>query len=69
MKRDTYIAAIVEAYIPNADKAEKIALTKELWGLFDSLYKIYRSREGFDSSCSFMIESCEVIGTKPITNI
>ena len=38
MSRDTYIAPIVEAYMPDASFEEKLALTQEFWALFDVLY-------------------------------
>jgi hypothetical protein len=53
MNRDNYIAPIVEAYIEDGTTEEKLALTQELWGLFDALYQI----AGFDSSTLNMLES------------
>jgi hypothetical protein len=53
MNRDNYIAPIVEAYIPEASHEEKLALSAELWGLFDALYAC----AGFDSEATDMLES------------
>lgn len=57
MDRESYIAPIVEGYIPDASFAEKLALTRELWSLFDALYKSYLRQERFDSHMQGMIES------------
>jgi hypothetical protein len=53
MNRDEYIAPIVEAYIEDGTAEEKLALTKDLWGLFDALYAC----AGFDSVATDMLES------------
>jgi hypothetical protein len=53
MNRDNYIAPIVEAYIEDGTHEEKLALTKDLWGLFDALYVC----AGFDSDTPHMLES------------
>jgi hypothetical protein len=53
MNRDNYIAPIVAGYIPDATHEEKLALTKELWGLFDALYTC----AGFDLEALDMLES------------
>ena len=60
MDKETYIAEIVEAYIPEATKEEKMALTNELWVLFETLYKISTRGDGFDSFTHNMLESSEV---------
>jgi hypothetical protein len=57
MDRDTYIAPIVEAYIPDASFAEKLALTQEFWALFDALYATFEVSERFDSQGPKMVES------------
>lgn len=57
MDRETYIAPIVEAYIPDASFAEKLALTQEFWALFDALYATFQERERFDSDAPKMVES------------
>lgn len=57
MDRETYIAPIVEAYIPDASFAEKLALTQEFWALFDYLYSQAQPPERFDSHPSKMVES------------
>lgn len=57
MDRETYIAPIVEAYIPDASYGEKLALTQEFWVLFDALYTVFRERERFDSRPLKMVES------------
>lgn len=57
MDRETYIAPIVEAYIPDADISEKLALTQEFWALFDALYAVLEGRARFDSQPSKMVES------------
>jgi hypothetical protein len=57
MDRETYIAPIVEAYIPDASFAEKLALTQEFWGLFDALYSTFLESERFDSLRPEMVES------------
>jgi hypothetical protein len=53
MNRNEYIAPIVEAYIEEGTPEEKLALTQELWGLFDALYAC----AGFDSDTPDMLES------------
>jgi hypothetical protein len=53
MNRNEYIAPIVEAYIEDGTAEEKLALTQELWALFDALYQI----AGFDSSTQNMLDS------------
>jgi hypothetical protein len=53
MNRNEYIAPIVEAYIEDGTPEEKLALTQELWALFDALYQI----AGFDASTPNMLES------------
>lgn len=57
MDRETYIAPIVEAYIPDASFEEKLALTHEFWALFDALYLTFQEQERFDSQGSKMLES------------
>jgi hypothetical protein len=57
MDRETYIAPIVEAYIPDAKLTEKLALTRELWVLFDALYATFEAGERFDSLPPNMVES------------
>lgn len=57
MDRETYIAPIVAAYIPDASFEEKLALTRELWVLFDALYATFEADERFDSLPSSMVES------------
>jgi hypothetical protein len=57
MDRETYIAPIVEAYIPDASFEQKLALTGEFWALFDALYATFEACEGFDSQPSKMVES------------
>lgn len=57
MDRENYIAPIVETYIPDASRDEKLALTQELWSLFEALYKVYLRQERFDSHMQGMIES------------
>jgi hypothetical protein len=57
MDRDTYIAPIVEVYIPDASYGEKLALTQEFWMLFDALYTVFIERERFDSGPFKMVES------------
>ena len=57
MDRETYIAPIVEAYIPDASFAEKLALTQEFWALFDALYATFEASERFDSHPLKMVES------------
>jgi hypothetical protein len=65
MDRETYIAPIVEAYIPDASYAEKLALTQEFWALFDTLYATFETSEGFDSLATHMVESESVITSTP----
>lgn len=57
MDRETYIAPIVEAYIPEASFEEKLALTQEFWTLFDALYAVFEGRGRFDSEALEMVES------------
>ena len=57
MNRETYIAPIVEAYIPDASFEEKLALTHEFWALFDALYATFEIQERFDSLPREMVES------------
>jgi hypothetical protein len=57
MDKETYIAPIVDAYIPDASFAEKLALTQEFWALFDALYATFESRQRFDSDPLKMVES------------
>jgi hypothetical protein len=57
MDRHTYIAPIVEAYIPDASFEEKLALTQEFWALFDALYATLAASERFDSQAPKMVES------------
>ncbi len=57
MERESYIAPIVEAYIPDGSFAEKLALTQEFWALFDALYAVFQQRERFDSQPLKMVES------------
>jgi hypothetical protein len=57
MDRETYIAPIVEAYIPDASFEEKLALTREFWALFDALYATLSASERFDSDPLKMVES------------
>ena len=64
MDRDTYIAPIVEAYIPNAPIEEKQALTAEFWVLFDGLYASLKECERFDSNAPNMLKSESLNTTK-----
>ncbi len=57
MDRETYIAPIVEAYIPDASYGEKLALTQEFWALFDAIYATFEAGERFDSQTPNMVES------------
>ncbi len=57
MDRETYIAPIVEAYIPDAKLTDKLALTRELWVLFDALYETFEAGDRFDSLPPNMVES------------
>lgn len=57
MDRETYIAPIVESYIPEASFEEKLALTQEFWTLFDALYASFAARQRFDSQAQDMVES------------
>jgi hypothetical protein len=57
MNRETYIAPIVEAYIPEASFEEKLALTKEFRALFDCLNAQVQATQRFDSLASDMVES------------
>ena len=57
MDRETYIAPIVEAYIPEASFDEKLALTREFWALFDALYATFEASERFDLQATDMVES------------
>jgi hypothetical protein len=54
---DSYIAPIVEAYIPDASVEEKLALTRDFWTLFQALYASFEAAERFDSNPSDMVES------------
>jgi hypothetical protein len=65
MDRETYIAPIVEAYIPDATHAEKLALTQEFWALFDTLYATFEASERFDSQTPNMVESDSLTTTTP----
>lgn len=57
MDRETYIAPIVEDYIPDASFEEKLALTQEFWALFDCLYSQAQPFDRFDSHPPKMVES------------
>lgn len=57
MDRETYIAPIVEGYIPDACHAEKLALTAELFSLFDALLQLVEADHRFDSITADMVES------------
>ena len=57
MDRETYIAPIVEAYIPDASFEEKLTLTQEFWTLFDALYAVFERRERFDTVSPEMVKS------------
>lgn len=57
MDRENYIAPIVDAYIPDASFAEKLALTRELWSLFDALWLLIEADHRFDSITANMVES------------
>lgn len=57
MDRETYVAPIVEAYIPHANRAEQLALTAELLDLFDGLFALASLSERFDSIPTDMVES------------
>ena len=57
MDRENYIAPIVEAYIPNATHAEKLALSAELFSLFDALWRLTGSAARFDTLPLKMVES------------
>ena len=65
MDRETYIAPIVEAYIPDASFEEKLALTHEFWALFDALYTTFQEQERFDSLPQEMVESESFNQQKP----
>ena len=65
MNRETYIAPIVESYIPDATQAEKLALTREFWTLFDALYSVFQEGKRFDSLPAEMVESDSLELTKP----
>jgi hypothetical protein len=65
MDRETYIAPIVEAYIPEASFEAKLALTQEFWSLFDALYATFEASRGFDSEARKMVESESLGLTKP----
>jgi hypothetical protein len=67
MDRETYIAPIVEAYIPEALFEEKLALTQEFWALFDTLYATFEASERFDSEVYKMLESESLGLAKPTT--
>ena len=68
MNRDTYIAPIVEAYIPDAETPEKLALTREFWALFDALYSTFQDTQRFDSGAPEMVESDSRTGANPAPN-
>jgi hypothetical protein len=55
MDRETYIAPIVEAYIPDAETSEKLALTNEFLGFFDQLATINNTYR-FDNKHPKMLE-------------
>jgi hypothetical protein len=57
MDRETYIAPIVEAYIPEASFAEKLALTQEFFSLFDALDAVRNNYPRFDTLDAAVIES------------
>jgi hypothetical protein len=57
MDRETYIAPIVESYMPDASREKQVALTQELWALFDALYTVYLDTARFDSVGANMVES------------
>jgi hypothetical protein len=65
MDRETYIAPIVEVYIPEASFEEKLALTQEFWALFDTLYATFEASERFDSKAHKMVKSESLGLTKP----
>ena len=65
MDRETYIAPIVESYIPDASFEEKLALTGEFWALFDALYATFEVQERFDSLPKEMVESESFNQQKP----
>jgi predicted phage-related endonuclease len=69
MDRKTYIAPIVEAYIPDATNAEKLALTADFWALFDTLYATFEATERFDSQPPEMVESKFGDGANPAPNL
>jgi hypothetical protein len=57
MENENYIAPIVEAYIPDANYEEKIALTVEFLGLFDALDAVRTNYPRFDSLDAGVVES------------
>ena len=57
MTRNTYIAPLVEAYIPGGSFEEKLALTREFWALFDALYANFERQERFDDQIEARLES------------
>ena len=57
MDRTSYVAPIVEAYIPDASIEEKLALTAEILALFDALYEQAHTPDRFDSLPPKMVES------------
>jgi hypothetical protein len=69
MDRETYIAPIVEAYIPDATDTEKLALTAEFWALFDTLYATSEASSRFDSTPPEMVESGSGDGANPAPNL
>jgi hypothetical protein len=69
MDRETYIAPIVEAYIPDATHAEKLALTQEFWTLFDALYTTFQASERFDSEALKMVKSESPEPAQPQQNL
>ena len=56
MDRETYIAPIVQAYIPDAETSEKLTLTGQFLDLFDKLANIKKTYR-FDSPHAKMLES------------
>ena len=68
MNRDTYIAPIVEAYVPDAEMPEKLAVTREFWAFFDALYSTFQDTQRFDSQPFKMVESDSRTGANPALN-
>lgn len=56
MDRETYIAPIVESYIPDAEPNEKLELTGQFLELFERLANIKKTYR-FDSPHAKMLES------------